>query len=374
MERVVFSSEGWMAASKEKIVVAMSGGVDSSVSAALLVEQGYDVAGIMMRLWSEPGHFNTPRDNRCCTRDQMLDAHFVARKLGIPFKVVDVSDTFKRSIVDLFVDGYRSGITPNPCLACNRRIRFGFLLDTALSLGASKLATGHYAQVTQASDGTYELRRGADPGKDQSYVLSMVTQGQLAHAAFPVGGYTKDEVREIAASFDLPVASKQDSQDLCFVADGDYRRFLRGAAPESMEAGPIVLRSGEVIGQHEGLPNYTIGQRRGVGISWAEPLYVLAKRQVTNTLVVGTRDELGRVEFTIRDVNWISGDPPTGPLRAEVKIRYRARPAWATITPHGADRAAVCLDDPLPDVTPGQGAVFYDGDRVIGGGLIAAEQ
>jgi tRNA-specific 2-thiouridylase len=362
-----------MASRGKKIVVAMSGGVDSSVSAALLVEQGYDVAGIMLRLWSEPGHFAAPRDNRCCTRDQMLDAHFVARQLGIPFKVVDVSDTFKRSIVDLFVDGYRSGITPNPCLACNRHIRFGFLLDTALSLGASKLATGHYAQVTQAPDGAYELRRGADAGKDQSYVLSMVTQRQLSHAAFPVGGYTKDEVREIAASFDLPVASKGDSQDLCFVADGDYRRFLREAAPESMHAGPIVLRSGEVVGQHEGLPNYTIGQRRGVGISWAEPLYVLAKRQAANTLVVGTRGELGRVEFSARDVNWISGDAPAGSLRAEVKIRYRSHPAWATVTPHGADRAAICLDEPLPDVTPGQGAVFYDGDRVVGGGLIALE-
>lgn len=360
-----------MSSSKSKIVVAMSGGVDSSVSAALLIEQGYEVVGIMLRLWSEPGHFDTPRDNRCCTRDQMLDAQFVARKLGIPFHVTDVRDTFKRRIVDRFVEGYRSGITPNPCLACNRYIRFGFLLDEALSRGASKLATGHYAQVTQSPDGTFELRRGADTAKDQSYVLSMVTQKQLSHAAFPVGGYTKDEVRELAASFDLPVASKVDSQDLCFVADGDYRRFLRRAAPESMAAGPIVLRSGKVIGQHEGLPNYTIGQRRGVGISWSEPLYVLGKQQRTNTLIVGTRDELGANAFDVREVNWISGDPPAGPFRAEVKIRYRARPAWATITPRGADRASVCLDVPLPDVTPGQGAVFYDGDRVVSGGLIA---
>lgn len=359
---------------REKVVVAMSGGVDSSVSAALLVEQGYDVEGIMLRLWSEPGSFGTTtegrRDNRCCTRDQMLDAHFIARKLGIPFEVVDAREVFKRRIVDGFVEGYSQGITPNPCLNCNRHIRFGFLLEQALARGARYLATGHYAQVGRSADGTYELRRGADPGKDQSYVLSVLTQEQLRHAMFPVGGYTKDEVRELATRFGLPVASKHDSQDLCFVADGDYRRFLRDHGATSMQPGPIRLLSGEVVGEHQGLPNYTTGQRKGLGVSYAEPLYVLSKDAAANALIVGTRDELGSRQLTAHGVNWISGAPPAGAVRAEVKIRYRATPAAALVTPCGDDAVEVLFDTPLPDITAGQGAVFYDGDRVLGSGII----
>ncbi|HOA24375.1 MAG: tRNA 2-thiouridine(34) synthase MnmA [Aggregatilineales bacterium] len=361
-----------MSEKKPKVVVAMSGGVDSSVSAALLLEQGYEVEGIMMRLWSEPGFFTVEgrRDNRCCTRDQMLDAHFVARKLGIKFELIDARDTFKQQIVDRFIEDYSRGITPNPCLNCNRHIRFGFLLNEALARGADYLATGHYARVTRAADGTYELRKGADPHKDQSYVLSVLNQSQLARAMFPVGGYTKQEVRALAEKFGLPVASKHDSQDLCFVADGDYRRFLRHYAADAMQPGPIVRTTGEVLGQHDGLPNYTIGQRKGLGISYAEPLYVLEKHAETNTLVVGTREELGRDHLTVRDMNWIAGMPPAGATRAEVKIRYKARPAAALVRPLGPDRAEVILDEPLPDVTAGQGAVFYDGDRVLGSGII----
>src|SRR5690606_5945934 len=284
-------------------------------------------------------------------RDQMLDAHFIARKLGIPFEVVDAREVFKRRIVDSFVEGYSQGITPNPCLNCNRHIRFGFLLEQALARGARYLATGHYAQVGRSGDGTYELRRGADPGKDQSYVLSVLTQEQLRHAMFPVGGYTKDEVRELATRFGLPVASKHDSQDLCFVADGDYRRFLRDHGATSMQPGPIRLLSGEVVGEHQGLPNYTTGQRKGLGISYAEPLYVLRKDAAANALIVGTRDELGSRQLTAHGVNWISGAPPAGAVRAEVKIRYRATPAAATVTPCGDDAVEVLFDTPLPDIT-----------------------
>ena len=360
-----------MSPTKERVVIAMSGGVDSSVSAALLVEQGYDVVGLMMRLWSEPGQFSTSRDNRCCTRDQMLDAHFVARKLGIPFEVVDATDIFKQNVVDPFIDSYSRGLTPNPCLACNRHIRFTFLLEEALNRGAAFLATGHYAQVTQAPDGTYELHRGADPAKDQSYVLSVLTQDQLKHAMFPVGGYTKPEVRKLAEGFGLPVASKGDSQDLCFVADGDYRRFLRAHDSEGSRPGEIKLRSGEVLGQHEGLPAYTIGQRKGLGISWREPLYVLEKDVRTNTLVVGPRSEMGGDRLHAVNVNWVAGRPPAEDIRAQVKIRYKSRFAPGTVTPLGADSVSIQFDDPLPDITPGQGAVIYIDDRVVGSGIIA---
>ncbi len=357
-------------AGKETVVVAMSGGVDSSVSAALLVEQGYNVIGLMLRLWSEPGQA-TGRDNRCCTRDQMLDAHFVARRLGVPFQVIDARETFKREIVDLFVEGYSRGITPNPCLACNRHIRFTLLLNEALARGGTHLATGHYARITRNESGEYELRKGADLAKDQSYVLSVLTQEQLSKAMFPVGGYTKPEVRQIAARFGLPVATKNDSQDLCFVADGNYRRFLRSHASPAFKPGPIATTDGVIIGEHTGLADYTIGQRKGLGISSGSPLYVVDKDVQTNTLIVGDRDRLGRREFIAENLNWISGTPPNGPFQAQVKIRYKATALPALVVPSGGASAGVCLDSPVSDITPGQGAVFYDGDRVVGGGIIA---
>ena len=355
---------------KGKVVVAMSGGVDSSVCAALLVEQGYEVEGIMMRLWSEPGNFDTQRDNRCCTRDQMIDAHLIAKKLRIPFEVIDAQETFKEQIVDRFIEGYSQGITPNPCLSCNRHIRFTFLLNEALARGASYLATGHYAQITQDNEGLFELRKGADEGKDQSYVLSVLTQYQLQHAMFPVGSYTKPEVRELAKKFGLRVAGKSDSQDLCFIADGDYRRFLTDYALPIFQPGAIQMPSGEIIGEHSGLASYTIGQRKGLGVSWSEPLYVIGKDTQSNALLVGTRADLGRREFSVEEINWISERVPDHPIQATVKIRYKSHPSPATLTPITEDTAQVSLDEPLPDITPGQGAVFYDGDRVISSGVI----
>jgi tRNA-specific 2-thiouridylase len=347
----------------------MSGGVDSSASAALLAEAGYDVVGVMMRLWAEEGGPDSP-PNRCCTPDQMADARRVAAILDIPFYVVDVQAAFKQHVVDFFLDGYRAGVTPNPCLSCNRHIRFTHLLQHALALDADFLATGHYARVAQAEDGTLALLKGADPAKDQSYVLSVLRQDQLAHAMFPVGGHTKPEVRALAERFGLPVASKGESQDLCFLADGDYRRFLRDHTPELIAPGPIVNQAGEVLGQHGGLPNYTTGQRKGLGIAAPEPLYVLRADPARNALVVGTRAELGEDRLRVRGVNWIAGAAPDGPVRAGVKIRYTAREAPASVTPLGDDGAEVVFDEPVRDATPGQGAVFYDGERVLGGGVI----
>ena len=351
------------------VVVAMSGGVDSSVAAALMVEAGYRVTGVMMRLWSEETAAGGAH-NRCCTPDQMADARRIAAKLGIPFFVLDTKSVFRQRIVQFFIDEHTGGTTPNPCLECNRQIRFDFLQQHALSLGGDYLATGHYARIGRDEAGRFTLLAGLDPAKDQSYVLSVMGQSQLQHALFPIGEYEKPEVRRIAARFGLPTASKQDSQDLCFLGDGDYRRFLREHAPERMIPGPIVRRTGERVGEHGGLANYTIGQRKGLGIIAPEPLYVIAMNPATNALVVGTADELGGLELTARRVNWVSGEQPGTPFRAEVKIRYKARPAAATVEPLADRRMRVLFDEPLRDITPGQGAVIFQGDQCLGGGLI----
>ena len=348
----------------------MSGGVDSSVSAALLVEQGYDVIGMMMRLWSEPGRGPDAPLNRCCTPDQMADARRVADRLDIPFYVVDVQDHFRRTIVQFFIDEHGRGRTPNPCIECNRQIRFGYLLNRAQALGANYLATGHYARVRETGDG-YQLLKAVDETKDQSYVLHVLDQEALGRALFPVGAYTKDEIRDIAARLELPVASKKESMDLCFLGDGDHVRFLQEHAPDSARPGPIVTQDGEKLGEHEGLPFYTVGQRKGLGVSVGRALYVLYKDVRRNALIVGDRDELGRTELLVRDVNWIAGRPPTSPISAEVKIRYQARPAAAMVTPLENGRCRVQFDDPVYGATAGQGAIFYDGDVCLGGGLIA---
>lgn len=353
-----------------RVVVAMSGGVDSSVSAALLVEQGYDVVGVMMRLWAEEGGPDAP-PNRCCTPDQMADARRVASILGIPFYVINMQDAFKRHVVDFFLDSYQAGVTPNPCLSCNRHIRFTHLLEHALALDADYLATGHYARVHLNSAGVYELHKAVDEWKDQSYVLSVLNQEQLRHALFPVGDFSKHDVRELAEHFGLPVASKSESQDLCFLGDGDYRRFLRDHTPNLFEPGPIVDQEGEMLGQHEGLPNYTIGQRKGLGISAPQPLYVLATNPIRNEIVVGTEDELGQRRVAVKNVNWIAGMPPRGDTHAGVKIRYKSGEVPATVTPLTDTTAEVAFDEPVRDPTPGQGAVFYDAERVLGGGIIA---
>ena len=349
-----------------KVVVAMSGGVDSSVAAALLKEQGYDVIGMMLRLWSEPGKEDS---NRCCTPDSMGQARRVAAKLDIPFYVVDAKDVFHNMVVQYFLEGYARGETPNPCLVCNRQIRWTFLLDHALALDADYMATGHYVRLRN-SEGGVQLLRAVDRNKDQSYVLHVLTQEKLKHALFPVGDYPKPEIRAIAEKYGLPTASRKDSQDLCFLAGEDYRNFLQRNAAGMLVPGQIVTRDGQSLGEHNGLANYTIGQRKGLGVASAVPLYVLGKNAVTNTLVVGTQEELGTDGLTARDVNWVSGDAPREAVRAEVKIRYTAKEAWAWVTPRNGSEVQVQFDVPQRDITSGQAAVFFQGDVVIGGGII----
>ncbi|MCA9969840.1 MAG: tRNA 2-thiouridine(34) synthase MnmA [Anaerolineales bacterium] len=355
---------------ENRVVVAMSGGVDSSVAAALLVEQGYEVVGMMMRLWSEPACGGGPAAaNRCCTPDQMADARRVADQLRIPFYVLDAQETFRQVVVDSFIDAHARGLTPNPCIACNRQIRFTYLLNQALALDAAYLATGHYARVRRGENGRYQLLAGVDAHKDQSYVLHVLSQEKLAHALFPVGEYRKDEVRALARRFNLPVAAKHDSQDLCFLSDGDYRRFLREYGRDAAP-GPIFNLAGEALGQHDGLPFYTIGQRKGLGLTAPEPLYVLRKDVARNALVVGPRAQLGSDTLLAADVNWVAGEPPAAPIQAQVKIRYKATAVAATIAVVDAAQVQVQFAEPVLGATAGQGAVFYDGEVCLGGGII----
>jgi tRNA-uridine 2-sulfurtransferase len=350
-----------------RIVVAMSGGVDSSVAAALLVEQGHDVIGMMLRLWSEPGK---DESNRCCSPDSMALARRIASKLGIPFYVVDSREIFHATVVQSFLNGYAKGITPNPCLVCNREIRWKFLLDHARALGADYLATGHYARLVENEPGTFSLLRGIDRHKDQSYVLHILEQRHLAKALFPVGNYLKSEIRDLAVHFGLPVAKRPDSQDLCFLGGEDYREFLTRNYPDTYQPGPIINLEGAHLGEHKGLAFYTIGQRKGLGISSPQPYYVQAKDISQNALIVCYKEDLGHRILTASNVNWISGQPLQLPTRLQVKIRYKAQDAWALVTPLRDGRVEAAFELPLRDITPGQAAVFYNEDICLGGGLI----
>jgi tRNA-specific 2-thiouridylase len=352
---------------RKSAVVAMSGGVDSSVAAALLVEQGYDVTGVMLGLWSEPGK---GAHNRCCTPQAVEEARRVAQLLDIPFQRLDAEQRFRKHVVDTFIREHARGRTPNPCLFCNKHIKFGFLLRTAQAAGADCIATGHYARVSRENR-THRLLRGIDPGKDQSYFLFMLGQEQLRHALLPIGTYTKSQVRAMAAERGLPVADREESQDLCFVRDHDLHRFLRTYAPDILQSGPIEDVEGRKLGEHQGLPLYTIGQRRGIGITWSEPLYVLEKDVANNALVVGPASQLGRRRFLVEKPSFVVDQPPLLPAAVTVKIRYAGRETQAMLYPGGAGGLSVHLETPLRDVTPGQAAVFYREDVVLGGGLIA---
>jgi tRNA-specific 2-thiouridylase len=349
---------------EKSVAIAMSGGVDSSVAAALLARSGEAAFGVMLRLWSAgPAH-----SNRCCTPADVERARKVAAQLELPFYVLDVKAQFKDVVVDPFIDGYANGVTPNPCIACNRSIRWRLLLDHALALGASQLATGHYARV-QHLDGSTRLLRGADHSKDQSYVLSILNQEQLMHAVFPLGELTKTDVRRIAGELGLLTADRPESQDLCFLGEQDYRTFLEEQGAGGLTPGPILNTEGQTLGSHQGLARYTIGQRKGIGISSSEPLYVIEKSLADNALVVGIRDQLGSAEFTITNTNWISGTIPKS-HDLVVRVRYRACEVPAELKRLPGERVHVKLGQTLPDITPGQQAVFYSGELCLGGGMI----
>ena len=348
---------------KKKVLVAMSGGVDSSAAAALLVQQGYDCDGAMLKLAPN-------EDSRCCSADDAEDARQAATRLGMRFYVFNETDRFRRCVMDRFTAEYAAGRTPNPCIDCNRELKFGALLDRALTLGYDYIATGHYARVAyDAESGRYRLLRGAERRKDQSYVLYQLTQHQLAHLLLPVGDYDKPAIRENAREAGLLNADKSDSQDICFVPDGDYVSFLQSQGVE-LTPGDFVDEEGHVLGRHRGLPCYTIGQGKGLGIAVGKHVYVLAKNEADNTIVLGDNGRLFRRELTANRVNWIAGEAPAAPFRCTAKTRYSQVEAPALAEPLPEGRLRLTFDEPQRAITAGQAAVLYDGDEVLGGGTI----
>ena len=343
----------------------MSGGVDSSVVAALLLEQGFEVIGIMLRIWSE-SHIT----NKCCSLQATEDAREIAAILGIPFYIRSYQNFFKEQVVNYFLTSSQNGYTPNPCFFCNQKVRFGQLLAEALKLGADYLATGHYARIKKTTN-EYQLFKAKDQKKDQSYMLHRLGQKQLAHSLFPLGGLYKADVRQIARDKKLPVFQKKDSQDLCFLGQDGLKGFLQRQLTKKMKVGEIVTSSGEVLGKHQGLMAYTIGQRKGLGISANKPLFVISKNYQQNKLVVGFNDERRRKSFWVEDYHFVSGQTPPRMMVA-TKIRYKTTEKDSWICWH-KNKLQVIFLDVVSDIAPGQGAVFYQGEKLLGGGIIAKQ-
>jgi tRNA-specific 2-thiouridylase len=369
------------------IAVAMSGGVDSSTVAAMLAHAGGDdspnsVVGLTLQLWDQTrlagkhGIPDAPKAGRCCSLDDVYDARRVAEHLKIPYYVVNQQERFEEAVVRPFVAEYLAGRTPIPCSLCNNHLKFDQLLQTARSIGADRIATGHYAvNEFDAARNRWILKRPADLAKDQTYFLFGLTQEQLAHTLFPLGRLTKPEVREIARLHGLALAEKPDSQEICFIPGGDYKQFLTAYLEEQGEklpetAGEMVASTGEVLGHHDGISNFTVGQRKGLGVSSPSPLYVLNIDPASHRVTVGADEELATSTLRARDLNWISIPSLSSSMRVRIKIRHRHEPAWATLEPAGPDEVVALFDEPQRAVTPGQSAVFYDGDEVVGGGWI----
>jgi tRNA-specific 2-thiouridylase len=362
------------------VVIAMSGGVDSSTVAAVLQEQGRPIVGLTMQLWNQRRlpelQGDGPKQHRCCSLDDVYDAKRVAQHLNFPHYVVNFEQQFEQRVVRPFVDQYLAGRTPIACTNCNTDVKFEPLLRMARQIGAERLATGHYARIRMNDhSGRWELLRARDESKDQSYFLWGLSQDQLSSSEFPLGELTKEEVRALARRTNLPVAEKPESMELCFVPTGNYVQFIQAYSKDagislSQAEGEIVTEDGAVVGHHNGVHNFTIGQRKGLGFSAGKPLYVLAIDTQKNRVVVGDDDALRTTSFEVNEVNWVSVEQPSGPIRATVKIRHKHEPAPATVEALDDARARIIFDTPQRAITPGQGAVFYDGDRVLGGAWI----
>ena len=353
-----------------RVVVGMSGGVDSSVAAYLLKEQGYEVIGVTMQIWQKEDACSIEENGGCCGLSAVEDARRVASSIGIPYYVMNFRREFRESVIDYFMSEYLSGRTPNPCIACNRYVKWEALLSRSMAIGADYIATGHYARIDRLDNGRYAVRRSAALSKDQTYALYNLTQDQLAHTLMPAGAYTKEEIRAVAEKAGLLVADKPDSQDICFVPDGDYAAFIRENTEQEIPAGNFVTPSGEILGRHKGIIHYTVGQRKGLGLALGYPAFVLEIRPRTNEVVIGTYEESLTQTVKADRVNFMSVEDLIEPKRVFAKIRYNHKGAWCTVEKTGEDEVTCLFEEPQRAVTPGQALVLYEGEHVLGGGTI----